>query len=444
MAFTGNTIPFKTEWIKAYQETHYKQPIFPVFADQRFADVLVQGATVKWTYDSDSDVQQLGIDGSYTVANKTVTDESLTVNKLPTSTFRIPAPQRIQDHRPTQAKWAAKAMNRIFWNMDANMLGVMQSSAGSLVDNSQFGGSAPATGEYSPITANVSNSAAIFAACRRTLRNQNIIYDENKKWSGYTKLDKVAKYPACAIPAELEEQLLLAIGFKPGDLGDTILTRGYMNMLLGFNVFYSGALPFTCKLALAGGGSTTVQDADTVVIGGVTFTFKTSLGATAGNVLIGASDNAAMTNLFSAINSPYANVASTSIGFTRSSLTLPQAFTLDLISATNPSSGVVTVTVLGQGTVAVTRGTATSPAISQQAVHAIFGTSQSISLIMQRYPELAVSPDIIGNGSTGGFVARDYVTWTLAGWNVFKTQVPQLIDVPIAASTFTAPANLFN
>lgn len=437
MTFSGNTIPYKTEWIKAYQETHYKQPVFPIFADQRFADVLEAGSTVAWTYDSDSDVFSLGTDGGYSVDGKTVTDETLVVNQLPSSSFRIPGPQRIQDHRPTQAKWAMKAMNRIFWKIDAQILGVMQAAAGSVIDASQFGGSSGV-----PITANVSNTPAIFTAARRTLKNQNVIYDENKKWTGYTKLDSVAKYPACAIPAELEEQLLLAIGFKPGDVGDGVLVKGFINMLFGFNTFTSTALPFTGTFTLSG----TPSDGDTVVIGGtagVTFTFKTSLGSTAGNVLIGASATAAATNLFNAINSPYANVASTSIGFTRSALTLPQRFVLDLTTATNGTATVVNVTVLGQGTVSVST-TSANGAWSNLAVHAIFGTSQSVAMILQKYPELVVSGDIIGNGNSGGYIAKDFVTWTLAGWKVFKTMIPQIIDVPIACSTFVSPSNTYN
>lgn len=438
MTFSGNTVPYKTEWIKAYQETHYKQPIFPVFADQKFSSVLTAGATIKWSYDSDSDVQELGTDGGYTVAAKTVTDETLTVNHYPTSVFRIPSPQKIQDHRPTQAKWAQKAMNRIFWKMDAQILGVMQTGAAGLVDASQFGGSAASTGTYSPISVTSSNAPAVFAAARRTLRNFNIIYDENKKWAGNVKLDSVAKYPAAAIPAELEEQVLLAIGFKPGDIGDNVLVKGFMNMLFGFNTFVSTSLPFTARFTLTG----TPSDADTVTIGGVAYTFKTSLGSTAGNILIDATNNSA-TNLFNAINSPYANVASTSIGFTRSSLTLAQAFTADLTTALNGTAGSVDVTVLGQGSVTVAKSCANG-AWSNQSVHAIFGTSQSVALVLQRYPELAVSGDIIGNGATGGYVAKDFVTWTLAGWNVFKQQTTQLVDVPIACSGFTAPNNVYN
>lgn len=440
MPFSGNTLVYKTEWIKAYQETHYKQPVFPVFADQKFQDVLIQGASVAWSYDADSDVYPLGADGSYTVANRTVTDETLTVNQIPASTFRIPASQKIQDHRPTQQKWATKAMNKIFWWLDAKMLGAMQAGAASSLDASDpaIGNSAAGT----PITVSTSNAPSIFAAARRKLRNQNVIYDENKKYTGYVKLDTMAKYPACAIPAELEEAVLLAVGFKPGDLGDQVLRSGYMNMLFGFNTFVSTALPFTFKLSQ----TATPTDQDTVVIGGNTWKFVTGNATNPGDVKAVTDAATSMGNLRAAINAPYATgSSSTYIGFVRATVSassIAAALQLDLASSSTVSGtapAVITVTQLGFGTVTST-ATGSGMVVSNQAVHALFGTSQSIAVIMQRYPELEVSAgQIIGNGTTGGVVAQDFVTWALAGWKVFKTHTFQLVDVLISASGFTAP-----
>ena len=56
----------------------------------------------------------------------------------------------------------------------------------------------------------------------------------------------------------------------------------------------------------------TVQptDGDTVTINGVTFTFKTTLGATAGNVLIGGSATNARANLAALIAAPGTTTAS--------------------------------------------------------------------------------------------------------------------------------------
>ena len=412
--------------------------VFPVFAEQKFADVLVQGASVKWTYDGEADVQQLGSDGSYTVANKTVTDETLTVNQVPASTFRIPASQKIQDHRPTQQKWATKAMNRIFWWLDAKILGDLQSNAASTIDAGDFGGTAG-----TPLTLSSSNASAVFTAARRKLRNQNVIYDENKKYTGYVKLDTIAKYPACAIPAELEEQILLSVGFKPGDLGDKVLKAGYLDMLFGFNTFVSTSLPFTVKLAQ----TATPTNSDTIVIGATTLTFVTGTPTNAGEIKAETDAATSMTNLKNFLNAPYASISGKSVGLTRSSLTQADAFIFDMISSsvvTGTAPAAITMTILGHGLVTVT-STGAGMVLSNQAVHAIFGTSQSVALIMQRTPELAVSAgQIIGNGTTGGILAQDFATWALVGWKVFLTHTKQLVDVVISTTGATAPSNVYN
>lgn len=444
MTFTGNTVPFKSEWIKAYQETHYRQPVFPVFAEQKFFDVLSQGQTVKWTYDADIDVQSLGTDGSYIVANRTVVDETLTVDQVPAAVFRIPATQKIQDHRPTQQKWATKAMNAIFWWLDAKILYAMQANAASSLDASDasFGGSASGT----PITVTPQTAPQIFTACRRKLRNQNVIYDENKKYTGYVKLDTMAKYPACAIPAELEENLLLAVGFKPGDLGDQVLRAGYLNMLFGFNTFVSTSLPFTVVLSQ----TATPTNSDTVTVGGVVFTFVTGSPSAAGEVKAVTDASTSMGYLRGAFNAPYTKQGSSNeyyYPYTRSSLTVAQAKVLDMLASstvTGTAPAVLTLTVAGQGTTTVT-ATGTGMALTNKAVHAIFGTSQSVALVLQKYPELAVSAGaIIGNGTTGGIIAQDFATWALAGWNVFKTHTFQLVDVAISTTNFSNPNNVLN
>ena len=441
MAFTGNTLPYKTEWINAYQQTHYRQPVFPVFAEQKFFDVLTSGQTIKWSYDADMDVQPLGSDGTYTVANRTVTDEILTVNQAPTAPFRILATEKIQDHRPTQAKWATKAMNVIWRYIDAKVLGEMQAGAASSIDASDasFGGSAVGT----PITVSTSNAPQIFTAARRKLRNQNVIYDENKKYSGNVKLDNIAKYPACAIPPELEEQLLLAVGFKPGDLGDQVLRQGYMNMLFGFNTFVSTTLPFTFRLSQ----TATPTNADTVVIGGNTFTFVTGTPSNPGEVKAETDAATSMTNLKNALNAPYTATSGKYSPFVRATVaasSIQQAFVLDMLASSAVSGtapAYITVTALGNSSITVT-ATGTGMVISNQAVHALFGTSQSVALVLQRYPSLSVSTgEVIGNGTSGGVLAQDFVTWTLAGWKMFKQHTYQIVDVLISTTNFTNPQN---
>ena len=316
------------------------------------------------------------------------------------------------------------------------MLGDLQAGAANALSAADFGGTAG-----KPITLSVSLAAPIFAAARRVLRNQNIIYDENKKYTNVVKLDTISKYPVAAIPAELEEALLLSIGFKPGDLGDQVIRQGYLNMLFGFNTFVSTALPFTVNYVVTAANAT---NGDTFTIGGQVFQLVTN-NTVAGDIKIGGTAALTATNIAAALSAPY-TASSTYTPLVRTSLAQAQAFIVDMLSATQVgATATVTVKVMGHGTVAVSDTAAAEGFdMTTAAVHAIFGVSQSIALILQRYPNLEVSAgSIIGNGATGGFLAQDFVTWSLAGWKVFKTHTYQLVDVPILASGYSQPLNTY-
>ena len=81
-------------------------------------------------------------------------------------------------------------------------------------------------------------------------------------------------------------------------LGARVLENGLVGPFLGYNVVMNNNLPWSASLALG----TQPTDGDTVKIADVTFTFKTTLGSTAGNVLIGADAAAARANLAAAVN----------------------------------------------------------------------------------------------------------------------------------------------
>ncbi|GEM_PF-1545326 len=81
-------------------------------------------------------------------------------------------------------------------------------------------------------------------------------------------------------------------------LGDETLANGIVGPWMGWTVVENNNLPWSGMLKVA----TQPTDGDTVTIAGVKLTFKTSLGSTPGNVLIGVDAAAARTNLLSAIH----------------------------------------------------------------------------------------------------------------------------------------------
>lgn len=83
-------------------------------------------------------------------------------------------------------------------------------------------------------------------------------------------------------------------------VADVSYTRGFQGKFGGMDAYAVSMLSSSTTLDLA----TLPTDGDTVTIQGVTFTFKTTLGTTAGNVLIGVAAANSNTNLAALINAP--------------------------------------------------------------------------------------------------------------------------------------------
>lgn len=89
------------------------------------------------------------------------------------------------------------------------------------------------------------------------------------------------------------------LGIEKGfNVADESITRGYRGNFKGMKIYESNNLTATRVLQLA----TNPTANDTVTILGVPFTFVSSIGSAAGNVLIGANAAASVTNLVNAIN----------------------------------------------------------------------------------------------------------------------------------------------
>ena len=75
------------------------------------------------------------------------------------------------------------------------------------------------------------------------------------------------------------------------------MKNGYAGNFAGYNVYASNNVPHTRTISFS-----SVVATDAITIGGVTFTFVSSLSTTAGTVLKGANDAAALANLAAAVN----------------------------------------------------------------------------------------------------------------------------------------------
>lgn len=112
----------------------------------------------------------------------------------------------------------------------------------------------------------------------------------------YTFMPRGEWHPAFPRCIYIQNTGTSAVTSTAVDMGASAVGLAYGGIAV-LQVFTPTGVQASGTVSLTG----TPSDGDTFTIGGTTFTFKTSLGSTAGNVLIGGSATAAAANLFKAL-----------------------------------------------------------------------------------------------------------------------------------------------
>lgn len=159
------------------------------------------------------------------------------------------------------------------------------------------------------------------------------------------------------------------------DLAGSVYKNGYTGTVSNAEVFVSENLTGEATLLSAG----TFSDGDTVTIGGVVFTMKTTLGATAGNVLIGANAAASITNLTALINNPGTTTAQGVALSAANQIIIADTLRL---TATATSATVMTIVGKGSGRLVLSEA-ATNWSWSTNFLHCYFGKKGAIDVVIQ-------------------------------------------------------------
>ncbi len=456
MSSNPNTTVFKQTWSDSYQVAHYKTPSYKAIADESIRPKLTKGQIYHRDYDSDFVVNDMGGDGSYVNQAWTDTDETLTVNYEKETSFFIKDLDAFQDNLPLQMRKAQKAMNAIFLRIDADVLSLAYQGAGSTIDDGSIAGISG-----SGITITTGNILAVFSAAEMALALQNVVYNPSAVFDGKFKRDTVDEMPVALISNQVYSVLQQYLGSKVTQLGDKVSNSGYVGSYLGFNLFRTNNLAWTGSWNM--GTNPTDGDTFTLLTGvtqygvsqSLTYTFKSTLGTSPvvqGEVKICSTAAKTITNLVNALNTPYTSIADTTdtgySAWTNTSLTTAQRKLFLGIVATQvtPTSGtVMSLLLTGQGNVPVTQVMTAGGniwTVAKQVQHNIFGVSKSISVVIQKTPNLDILQANPQSTSFSGRVGSDFVTWCAYGIKVFRDQSVKLIDVQVRTDAFVqAPAN---
>lgn len=396
------TASLRENWSRDYQDTAEKVNVYSNIANYRLESILTKGQQAHRPYMSDIVVNTLSAEGAYTRQDITSTDEYLTVDQEKEASFYIKDIDHWQSHYPTREEMAKKCARRLMNHVDGDVLGEYDLASFNLSDG-DFGGTSG-----NGIAVTTSNIGQIFTKARQKLGVADNDSEE-PKWA--------------VISEEFYTILQDKLADRETGMGDTMSENGKVGKYMGFNLYKSNALGSSYSLAY---DATTPTATDTITINGVVFTFQTTIGSTAGNVLAATDGVTSLTNLKNFINDPLTTSAN-QVALSQANANLLKGITA---SISGGATGTLTLKVEGKGSIAVSEtltpaADVWTPGLKIQ--HIIMGQGRPIDLVIQRSPKMELY-------DRSGYIGKDVVNYIVYGKKVFADGLRRLVDVKVLIS----------
>lgn len=233
--------------------------------------------------------------GNYTkYTDQTITDvttgnDQIVINTTPMVNFAIDEIDEQDDYIDVKSEVISDASYQIKRRIDGDFFAQVMNAKWKY-DANGFGLN---IGTLSPVTLTTGGS-------------QNISTVFGKAKAGLVQMgNNEGRLALCVDPFVTADLTTLGMETNVQGVADVSYTRGFQGKFGGMQTYGVSTLYSTTTLDLA----TNPSDGDYVVIQGVKFTFVTTIGTTAGNVLIGGSADASSQNLVALINAPSTTTA---------------------------------------------------------------------------------------------------------------------------------------
>lgn len=393
---------FPEIWAKEQQRIFYKENVALKIADVSFKAQLKNWYILHRPYRSSNAVQSYTPWTAITIDDKTSTNEQLSIDRKFATWFYCDDFDAIQSNYDQIANYAKDDWIYLSNQVDADVLWEY-ANATSTVDDWTLWGTA-----WNWITLTTSNVLKVVAAAKRKLAKLNVPLSE---------LFGV-------ISPEFEDILIQYWAWRDTVMWDTANQNWFLFNFYGFALHRSNQTTWTAVLSLA----TNPTNTDPITIWWVTFTFVSSIGTTAWNVLIWADVDTTRASLATLINAPTATTAT----WVALSTNNGRIFT-NQVSATNSNSAnTLTVTYKWAWTLIVTEtltdGSDTWTSAKQKQ-HNLFGRKWAITLVIQSdaRPQIKEVPDKLW---------KNILNWVLYWVKTFTDWAKQLVNVEINSSSF--------
>ena len=392
---------FRPEFDNAYQEVFQKTLVAKEIMNTRFEPTLKFGESVeRVAYDMSNVLVRTVVRGAASTID-TITDSSelLTINLEKEAAFHVSDGEVKQAGPLNPGTTIGKEIgHKVSLDLDGRCFAEVRNALYAF----DTGDLTTGTSSGVPITLNSTTVPQMTTRMPAKLKNKN---NQNTN----TNLVLVTDSYAAADVTQF------IIG-KNIDLAGNTFQNGYSGDVNNARMYVSENLSGEATLLSAG----TFSDGDTVTINGVVFTMKTVLGATPGNVLIGAAATNSITNLAALINTPGTTTAQ------GVALSTADQNTISNITATATSATVLTIVGTGTGRLTLSEAAA-NWSWSTNFIHSYFGKRGAIDLVVQDMKEVEMRPTSDRRGTN---VFASY----LAGIKTFADGAKKFLDVKIAVA----------
>ena len=227
-----------------------------------------------------------------TIADATTGSDTLTINTNAIASFKLDYLDSEDNYISMTPEIGQRAGTMLRQRLDGDFLNQIL-NANTVYDN---GGLRANTGTITPIaltTGASQNISTVFGGAQASLLDIGV-------------MDSRLALVVDSYTVNTLNTLGLEVGFDVADRAyQEKVFKGYRGRFLGMEVYAAGCLTASTVLDMA----TNPTANDYIYIKGVKFTFVSSIGTTAGNVLIGASADATRVNLETLINAPETTTA---------------------------------------------------------------------------------------------------------------------------------------
>jgi len=369
-------------WSPRMQILLKKNLVGAAIANTEERATLTYGYRVHRPYAGDVYAQDYTKGTAPTFQDMEATDEYLDVDQAKIIPLYIDDIDKVQNKYDALNKYTTRSAYRSKDAIDRKVLSTCAS--GAALSNS------------AGVALTTANVGQYFSEAKASMFNNGV--EEDAPW--YTVID--------GDTVSTIEQTFMFNGFKKSD--DTLENgygiAAYLGDWQGLKVFKSQNLPTTVDIVF-----TDDPTADTtLIINGVTFTFRAALGVIAGNVLIDAGSDVDVTlgtNLVAAIN----GTTPGSIYYPLSAANRAKLENAGVVASYAAGSNTLTLTAAGKMVIAGTQDTGTA---GTQTMSLLVGKMGGVDLVIQKDPSLEI---LRATDGRRGYIAT---TLTLFGTKMFN------------------------